>query len=63
MFKGQILFAAPVLLLRSVIAGWPGKFICILSGAGGGAGSDRFAVAAQQSVGTALCDRRDRRRR
>jgi hypothetical protein len=38
MFKGQILFAAPVLLLAPLIAGWPGRFVCILSGLAAAAG-------------------------
>lgn len=32
MFKGQILFLAPVLLLCPLLAGWPGRFMRIIAG-------------------------------
>jgi len=32
MFKGQILFMAPVLILCPLIAGWPGRFMRIIAG-------------------------------
>ena len=38
MFKGQVLFAAPVLLLCPLLAGWPGRFVRIVAGLAAGAG-------------------------
>jgi len=38
MFKGQILFAAPVLLITPLLAGWPGRFAKIIGGLAAGAG-------------------------
>jgi hypothetical protein len=38
MFKGQILFAAPVLLLCPLLAGWPVRFGKIVAGLAAGAG-------------------------
>ncbi len=38
MFKGQILFAAPVLVLAPLIAGWPMRFLRIVVGMAMGAG-------------------------
>jgi hypothetical protein len=38
MFKGQLLFAAPVLLLCPLFAGWPGRFFRAISGLAAGAG-------------------------
>jgi hypothetical protein len=37
MFKGQVLFAAPVLVLCPLFAGWPMRFLRIVSGLGIGA--------------------------
>jgi hypothetical protein len=38
MFKGQLLFVAPVLVLCPLLAGWPGRFVRILAGLAAGAG-------------------------
>jgi hypothetical protein len=38
MFKGQVLFAAPVLLLAPLLAGWPMRFVSILAGLAAAAG-------------------------
>jgi len=38
MFKGQLLFVMPVLVLCPLLAGWPGRFMRIVAGAAAGAG-------------------------
>jgi hypothetical protein len=38
MFKGQLLFVSPVLILCPLLAGWPGRFFRILAGLIAGAG-------------------------
>ena len=38
MFKGQLLFVSPVLILCPLLAGWPGRFFRILAGSFAGAG-------------------------
>jgi hypothetical protein len=38
MFKGQLLFVAPVLVLCPLFAGWPGRFLRIVAGMAAGAG-------------------------
>ncbi len=38
MFKGQLLFVAPVLVLCPLLAGWPGRFVRIITGLAAGAG-------------------------
>jgi hypothetical protein len=38
MFKGQLLFVAPVLVLCPLLAGWPGRFLRIAGGLAAGAG-------------------------
>jgi len=38
MFKGQLLFVTPVLLLCPLLAGWPGRFMRIAVGTAAGAG-------------------------
>lgn len=38
MFKGQLLFVSPVLVLCPLLAGWPGKFLRIVAGMAAGAG-------------------------
>jgi len=38
MFKGQLLFVSPVLVLCPLLAGWPGRFLRIIAGLCAGAG-------------------------
>jgi hypothetical protein len=38
MFKGQLLFVSPVLILCPLLAGWPGRFMRIVAGLAAGAG-------------------------
>ena len=38
MFKGQLLFVAPVLILCPLFAGWPGRFLKLVAGMATGAG-------------------------
>ncbi|HEX4054290.1 MAG TPA: hypothetical protein VHX86_08495 [Tepidisphaeraceae bacterium] len=38
MFKGQLLFVSPVLVLCPLLAGWPGRFLRIVAGMAAGAG-------------------------
>jgi hypothetical protein len=38
MFKGQLLFVTPLLVLCPLLAGWPGRFMRIAGGAAAGAG-------------------------
>jgi hypothetical protein len=38
MFKGQLIFVSPVLWLCPLLAGWPGKFMRIITGTAAGAG-------------------------
>ena len=38
MFKGQLLFVAPVLMLAPLLAGWPGRFMRLVAGMGASAG-------------------------
>jgi hypothetical protein len=38
MFKGQLLFVSPVLMLAPLIAGWPGRFMRLVAGMGAAAG-------------------------
>jgi hypothetical protein len=38
MFKGQLLFVSPVLILCPLLAGWPGRFLRIVAGLAAGAG-------------------------
>ena len=41
MFKGQLLFVSPVLILCPLLAGWPGRFLRIVAGLAAGAGFGR----------------------
>jgi hypothetical protein len=38
MFKGQLLFVSPVLVLCPLLAGWPGRFLRIIAGMAAGTG-------------------------
>jgi hypothetical protein len=38
MFKGQLLFVSPVIILCPLLAGWPWRFICLLAGFAAAAG-------------------------
>ena len=58
-FKGQLLFVSPVIILAPLIAGWPGTVHAIGRGDGREGGNDRLAVVGDEPAGDEMdipCD-------